>query len=349
MTKKSELIISDEIILGKKTVCIKADEGIELIDYEKEMIVNNPSLSFLNIEVKELDNKKSLNYSCGSMWSLNDYLKDEKLTISERIKISEVIFKKFSFMKEYILDNRKLLFRSDKIYLDKKSLSVYMIYVPLNLEFDRKIEDELRELFDDIFSDAGRHKSELSIIERKLITGLISRNNTLERIERLFIEYEKLNSYENLEERLYGSKKKQEDVKEDILEEESPKEESALEKEKKIKKITYASVIDEKYDVFEGFSESDLENEEDDDYIQYKEYKELQEYDKALNETRKIRSLLKIQVFIFIVLAGIAVVLGSDNKTGVIIISVLAIIFVTIFNIVIAKNLNQGEENNEEI
>ncbi len=349
MTKKSMLIISDEIILGKKIVCIKADEGIKLIDYEKEMIVNNPSLSFLNIEVKELDNKKSLNYSCGSLWSLNDYLKDEKLTISERIKISEIIFKKFSLMKEYILDNRKLLFRSDKIYLDKSSLSVYMIYVPLNLEFDRKIEDELRELFEDIFSDAGRYKSQLSIIERKLITGLISRNNTLYRIERLFLEYEKLNSHENLEERLYGSKKKHENIKEDVLEEDSTKEESALEKEKKIKRITYASVIDENYDVFEGFSESDLEDEEDDDYIQYKEFKELQEYDKALNETRKIKSLLKIQVFIFIVLVGIAVVLDSDNKTGVIIILVIAIIFITIFNIVIDKNLNQGEECNEEI
>ena len=287
----------------------------------------------------------------GSRWSLNDYLKDEKLTIHEKIKIAEIIFSKFSIMKEYLLDNRKLIFNTDKIYLDRNSMSIYMVYLPIEMENNLKIEDDLRELFEELFSDAGKYKNELSVVERKLITGLISKNGSLERIEKLFLDYEKLNSSESLEKRLYGLNKKSETNGEKILEETvcNEEKETIAEKEKVIKKITYASVIDENFDVFEDFGEEDLYSEADDDYIQYKEYKELQEYDKALNDSSKIRRLLKVQFYILVIFASIGVILGSDNRDIVIFIIVLTIILIIIFNISITKCFNEGEERYEEI
>ena len=109
---------------------IEPGEWDQLIDYQVEMIANNPTPSILPISVKRKDNKVRVYYNITSKIPLNQLLR-RKFGKNEFVNILQGIIKVILESKNYFLSDNCFVLDDELIFLNPDTLEVSLVYFPV--------------------------------------------------------------------------------------------------------------------------------------------------------------------------------------------------------------------------
>ena len=312
MFNKKDLSIYEEMIFNKPYMAIDINSLNNPIEYEINMLQNNPSLPFLDIELRQVDEKKRLIYDIGSKVNLNDYLNDVKSNIDILIEIVEGIYSTINLSKDYMLDSRKIVLDLDKIFVDKTTKLTYMIFLPLEIQADYSIEEKFEKLCKNIFIKSKKYKKTFTSDEKEIFETLVSGKFKFSSLKDIFSEYSTKKINKRVE-KVKSTKDEENIIKEDSKDFNENKSKSENEYDKKeVYEDTGSqyvkSVIEEDYSEFEDVDCP----EEDEEELNYKELKEIDKYNKSKND--KTNKLLIIQLIVVILIGSLVLLLSLDDK-----------------------------------
>lgn len=346
MRSKKELKINLENINNKRYSTLKISDEEMILEYEINMIKNNRSLPFLELDIVQINSNKKVLYQLDNKIALSSIIEDYKYNIEEIISILESIYKCTKNMKEFMLDNRKIVLDYKNIYVDN-NLVPYMIYLPFREDKLSSIKDSFNELIRDIVKDLKEKEYDLTNNDKNMLNKMTSNRLEFDDIGQLFSEYSDKKNEERL---LDKSSKKKEDK--DINYEDSHnnvirKEVYNQEIKEDIKDINnrkYKSIIEEDYSNFEDFDhEEDIEDYLDSE-LEYEEYKDIHKYDKKMDSRQKDKKIIIIQLIILMMLGSLGLIISYDDKKIFIGISVAMLIVIIIFTyLIISNNKSKGE------
>lgn len=346
MRSKKELKINLENINNKRYSTLKISDEEMILEYEINMIKNNRSLPFLELDIVQINSNKKVLYQLDNKIALSSIIEDYKYNIEEIISILESIYKCTKNMKEFMLDNRKIVLDYKNIYVDN-NLVPYMIYLPFREDKLSSIKESFNELIRDIVKDLKEKEYDLTNNDKKMLNKMTSNRLEFDDIGQLFSEYSDKKNEERL---LDKSSKKKEDK--DINYEDSHnnvirKEVYNQEIKEDIKDINnrkYKSIIEEDYSNFEDFDhEEDIEDYLDSE-LEYEEYKDIHKYDKKMDSRQKDKKIIIIQLIILMMLGSLGLIISYDDKKIFIGISVAMLIVIIIFTyLIISNNKSKGE------
>ena len=297
---EKNITIQYDTLGSESCLSIDISTDVQVIDYEVNMIKNNVSLGFLNLDIKQIDNDKKIIFYYDSKMSLTDYLINENYTIDDLFEIIKSILIAIESCNEFMMDSRKIVLNTDNIFIDKENLMIYLMYIPIVFNSECNVDMQFTDLCKVLLKDVKEFKNELLKSERKLFNILYSKNFSIKDVKEAFKRY-----YES------------EQCKEDVESNEQITELPTVTAEDQIQ---YKSIIEENYSDFEYFSDDELE--EDDEDILFKEFEDIMEYDKN-KDNRKVKILLSVQIFTTIVISCIAIKYSIDSIKMFLILSAL--------------------------
>lgn len=109
---------------------IEPGEWDQLIDYQVEMITNNPTPSILPISVRRKDNKVRVYYNITSKMPLSQLLR-RKFNKNEFINILQGIIKVILESKNYFLSDNCFVLDDELIFLNPDTLETSLVYFPV--------------------------------------------------------------------------------------------------------------------------------------------------------------------------------------------------------------------------
>lgn len=131
-------------------------KDVDAIDYQIEMINSNSLL--VNIEKNIFNNDVELNYNISKLISIKEYLKDKKINKHELINTFEEVFNAINVCKDYLLCEKNLLMSPEDIFIEKDSLKVKLIYIPIETMEQEDINNNFKKFIKEVIV-------ELAIIE----------------------------------------------------------------------------------------------------------------------------------------------------------------------------------------
>ncbi|SMC29013.1 hypothetical protein SAMN02745134_03760 [Clostridium acidisoli DSM 12555] len=318
MISKQKLSFREEVVSNKKCVSIDLEEFNDVVDFEINMIQNNPSLPFLDVKVFRLDNVTKLVYDVGRKETLEHFINSREFGKDIFFNIIESIMKTINSSNEFMLDNNKIILNLKYIFIDKNSFLIYMIFVPVDMRYEYSIEDEFANICKKILDKFKNIKKELSRNEKKIVGIINSRNFTFEKLEQAFYLYNK----ENVSELNYRKDIENTGDYDEILKEidnklrshENYENQQNDDKNSHIEK----SIIEENYKDIDGldFSDFDIDdyenNEENDEELGYREYRDVQQLDKITNN--KSNKLFILQLIVVMLIGSIVLLFSVDDK-----------------------------------
>jgi hypothetical protein len=346
MRSKKELKINLENINNKRYSTLKISDEEMILEYEINMIKNNRSLPFLELDIVQINSNKKVLYQLDNKIALSSIIEDYKYNIEEIISILESIYKCTKNMKEFMLDNRKIVLDYKNIYVDN-NLVPYMIYLPFREDKLSSIKDSFNELIRDIVKDLKEKEYDLTNNDKKMLNKMTSNRLEFDDIGQLFSEYSDKKNEERLLDK--ASKKKEdkdinyEDSHNNVIRKEVYNQE-IKEDIKDINNRKYKSIIEEDYSNFEDFDhEEDIEDYLDSE-LEYEEYKDIHKYDKKMDSRQKDKKIIIIQLIILMMLGSLGLIISYDDKKIFIGISVAMLIVIIIFTyLIISNNKSKGE------
>ncbi|MBE6049518.1 MAG: hypothetical protein E7214_02370 [Clostridium sp.] len=318
---KTNILIESTLKGNKNYFSINISEDTEVLEFEVNMIKNNITLGFLEVEERQIDNNRQLLFSNDLKMNLSSYISNEDYGIEELYEIIETILSSIETIDEFMLDNKKIVLDSDYIFIDKDNLAIYLMYIPIKLEFQVDIENQFKNLCKVLLKEVKEYKYELLPSERKVFNSLLSKSSSLKNIRDSFEKYKENYKSEGSE----------------------PLDNLSLEDGELEESKKYESVIEESYNKFQSFDDDELEV--DDEDIQFKEFEDIMEYEK-LKDNNKVKRLLLFQIIIVIIIAIIALVLYRKSiKMFLFVVSI--IIAMLILLIYVLSDNNKAEEELE--
>jgi hypothetical protein len=318
MISKQKLSFREEVVSNKKCVSIDLEEFNDVVDFEINMIQNNPSLPFLDVKVFRIDNVTKLVYDVGRKETLEHFINSHEFGKDIFFNIIESIMKTINSSNEFMLDKNKIILNLKYIFIDKNSFLIYMIFVPVDMRNEYSIEDEFANICKQILDKFKNIKKELSHNEKKIVGVINSRNFTFEKLEQAFYLYNK----ENVSELDYRKDIENTGDYDEILKEidnklrshENYENQQNDDKNSHIEK----SIIEENYKDIDGldFSDFDIDdyenNEENDEELGYREYRDVQQLDKITNN--KSNKLFILQLIVVMLIGSIVLLFSVDDK-----------------------------------
>lgn len=318
MISKQKLSFREEVVSNKKCVSIELEEFNDVVDFEINMIQNNPSLPFLDVKVFRLDNVTKLVYDLGRKETLEHFINSCEFGKDTFFNILESIMKTINSSNEFMLDNNKIILNLKYIFIDKNSFLIYMIFVPVDMRYECSIEDEFTNICKKILDKFKNIKKELSRNEKKIVGVINSRNFTFEKLEQAFYLYNK----ENVSELNYRKDIENTGDYDEILKEIDNKLRSHENYENQqnddMNSHIEKSIIEENYKDIDGldFSDFDIDdyenNEENDEELGYREYRDVQQLDKVTNN--KSNKLFILQLIVVMLIGSIVLLFSVDDK-----------------------------------
>ncbi|MDI9215858.1 DUF6382 domain-containing protein [Clostridium tertium] len=188
MKTKQNLNFNIENINNKRYCTLSVNQDDVLLEYEINMIKNNPSLPFLEIDIVQVNSDKKVLYKLDNKISLSEIIQDDRYDIEKVIEVLENIYKCANNMKEFMLDNRKMVLDYKKIYVNS-DLVPYMIYLPFKDEALNDIKENLSELFENIIKVLKNNKNNLTNNDKKMLSKMTKNRIELDEFGQLFTEY----------------------------------------------------------------------------------------------------------------------------------------------------------------
>lgn len=340
MISKKNLDLKLESINNKRYCTLNINEEEEVLEYEINMIKNNQSLPFLDIDIIQVNSTKKILYQLDSKVSLLEIIEDKKYDVEKLISIVESVYNCAISVKEFMLDNRKMILDHEHIFIDS-NLVPYMIYMPFKEENLYDIKENFNNFLNDIVKEIKNNKYDLTNNDKKVLSRITSNRIGLDEIAKLLADYKKKKDEERLLDK--PSKSKEDIDYKDIQEEKIIKDNPVKEKIKEAPKEKYNSIIEEDYSKF-----SDFDKEEDlDDYlesqVEYEEYKDIHMYDKKIDSRQKDKKIIIIQLIVLMLLGSLGLIISYEDKKVFTIIAIGMGIVIVIFTALIISS-NKGKE-----
>ncbi|URZ07806.1 DUF6382 domain-containing protein [Clostridium felsineum] len=163
-----------------------------IIDYEVEMINNNPTSGALNIEIRQFNDRIKILYDATGRIPVKEYLKGRTIRKSEFITILKNMAVCLLECKNYFLDEKKFFMDLGTIFINEKDLSINLLYLPFNISNEEDINITYRNLIKSLIIDfvTVEEKNSENIIQetlkylRKEDFTLVGFKNYLEESER---------------------------------------------------------------------------------------------------------------------------------------------------------------------
>ncbi|MEN8908264.1 MAG: DUF6382 domain-containing protein [Clostridiales bacterium] len=128
------------------------------LSYQVEMLSNNDT-NFLHIKVRRMDNNINFYYDITSKMSIVEYLESFEIDKVKLLKILKSIVKTLFDCEDLILSDASILLKISYIYIDKKSLDVYFVYMPIEME--NNSINLLKDLLTDLISSRIKFRESL--------------------------------------------------------------------------------------------------------------------------------------------------------------------------------------------
>jgi hypothetical protein len=127
------LTISGENETGSSLLVIKPLVPGELViyQYQLEMLAHNPGTCILQPEIRRKDDEVKICYTISPFISLQEYLKNRRLTKQEFLDLLMKITAILLQGRELLLNERNFLLRDDLIQMDLKTAVPYLVYLPV--------------------------------------------------------------------------------------------------------------------------------------------------------------------------------------------------------------------------
>lgn len=132
---KERFTFSYESEAAASYLVINPEGEEQIIDYQVEMISNNPNPSILPVVVRRKDNTAKLYYNITSKQSLSNILK-RKLDRNEFINIMINISKIILESKNYFLSDNSFIIDDEFIFLNPQTNQVSLVYLPMQNNTD---------------------------------------------------------------------------------------------------------------------------------------------------------------------------------------------------------------------
>ncbi|SHK07606.1 DUF6382 domain-containing protein [Paramaledivibacter caminithermalis] len=113
---------------------IKSKEKI--LQYQIEMIANNPCPGILKFHARYKNNDRKLYYNITSKVRLSEFLQRKELSKNEFIDILTSITKTIIDSGEYFLYDRSFLINEEYIYINPSTLDIGIMYIPIDFDID---------------------------------------------------------------------------------------------------------------------------------------------------------------------------------------------------------------------
>ncbi len=111
---------------------MSSDENI--LEYQIEMLHNNPSQDILSLDMRQKNDEIKLYYNITSKLTLSQFLQRKRLSKNEFINILRGVTKTLLKSKEYFLYDNSFMIDEDYIYINPSSLEIRMVYLPVTLD-----------------------------------------------------------------------------------------------------------------------------------------------------------------------------------------------------------------------
>lgn len=118
----------------------------DIVEFEVEMINNNPISGALNIEIRQFNDKIKVIYDITNKISIKEYLKNRTIKKNEFIAILSNIAKSILGCKNYFLNEKKYMLSMEDIFVNPQDLSIYLIYLPFKIN----VSDDMNVLYKNV-------------------------------------------------------------------------------------------------------------------------------------------------------------------------------------------------------
>lgn len=167
---KNSLKIEFESNPSKNYIVTYLDNREDVIDYEVEMIDNNPTCGALFVETTQFNDKIKVIYDTTGKLSIKEYLKGRVISRGEFISILKNMAISILEGKNYFLDESKYYMDLDTIYISEKDLNVYLLYFPFKIVNEENVNLTYRNIVKSLIIDfvSIEEKTSLNIIQDTL-------------------------------------------------------------------------------------------------------------------------------------------------------------------------------------
>ena len=125
---------------------VKLDEGIELLEYQLNMIYSNVTPSFVPIKLRRIDGQATLYYDITSRQKLSFILERKNLSKQEFTALLNGIVNALKNMSNLYLSENNLLLDTDFIYVDPGTMEPALIYLPVSGLEEKEVMKGLAEI-----------------------------------------------------------------------------------------------------------------------------------------------------------------------------------------------------------
>lgn len=133
---KERFNFSYETDAASSYLVISLGHGEKIIDYQVEMIANNPTNFILPLSVRQKDDRINLYYDITSKQSLSQFLKRKKLKRNEFIELLKNITRTFLGCKNYFLIDKNFFLAEEYVYVNPVTLETSLAYLPVPIDVD---------------------------------------------------------------------------------------------------------------------------------------------------------------------------------------------------------------------
>jgi hypothetical protein len=138
---------------SSKSYIVTTFTELELIDFQMEMINSNQEEGFLSIEKRQYNSEIQLYYDTTSFITIDNYFKENKIDKTRFLTIIKEICTIITRAEEQYLSSSNYILDIDKIYISEETLSVKLMYLPIEDTYNEDINEKIKFLLKQIIVD----------------------------------------------------------------------------------------------------------------------------------------------------------------------------------------------------
>lgn len=343
----------EETIGVKRYLAAELGENKNIIDFEINMLVNNPSLGFLNVEARQVNEVKKVMFEIDSRETLKSYFDRAALSKTEYFDVIKNMFMVIKSCREFMLDTRRIILEEDLIFIDANNKLVSLLFIPVNDSFTENIEERYFELCTKVYEKNVDKSETVDGLMQLIIDRIINKRVEFLELDKLFVQHVKKDkpiAIENSREEKVNDKNAElvNEPKQKIYVAEKKEIAARVEKDSVIKKEKVKNIKKEGNNALEINAKKETSKVKTSEYISEQIDEELGDEFEDLNygpstNNQKTNSLMFVQLVVVMLIGSLVVLLSLSDK-GFSILMAVIIVFDIMFCILIGTLYKKGKK-----
>lgn len=343
----------EETIGVKRYLAAELGENKNIIDFEINMLVNNPSLGFLNVEARQVNEVKKVMFEIDSREPLKSFFDRATLSKTEYFDVIKNMFMVIKSCREFMLDTRRIILEEDLIFIDANNKLVSLLFIPVNDSFTENIEERYFELCTKVYEKNVDKSETVDGLMQLIIDRIINKRVEFLELDKLFVQHVKKDkpiAIENSREEKVNNKNVElvNEPKQKIYVAENKEIPARVEKDSVIKKEKVKNIKKEGNNALDINAKKETSKVKTSEYISEQIDEELGDEFEDLNygpstNNQKTNSLMFVQLVVVMLIGSLVVLLSLSDK-GFSILMAVIIVFDIMFCILIGTLYKKGKK-----